>query len=428
MRVLWLCNIMLPTYAKAHDLPFSVREGWLTGCLERIMRQTDFDNRIELGICFPAQGEISSSSEVIDGITYYGFNEDLDHPEVYDGTVENRFHVILDDFKPDVLHIFGAEFPHSLAMLRAFGNPKRSLLGIQGLCCKIAEDYMAELPLEVQRMTTFRDRLKNDTIIQQQEKYKVRAEHEREAILLTDNITGRTDFDRKITSEINPEAEYYKMNETMRPCFYEGKWKAGEAEPHSIFLSQGDYPLKGFHFMIEAMPRILEKYPDAHLYVAGNNIIGKGNSKYPYFMRASAYGKYLKSLLFKYKLKKKVTMLGTLTDTQMKEQFLKSSVFVCPSIVENSPNSLCEAMLLGMPVVAARAGGIPSLIQADKEGVIFEKANVESLADGILQIWDEPVIADVFGDNARKRALEAHDPDANYKRLVEIYTEISNKK
>ena len=114
--------------------------------------------------------------------------------------------------------------------------------------------------------------------------------------------------------------------------------------------------------------------------------------------------------------------------TQMKEQFLKSSVFVCPSIVENSPNSLCEAMLLGMPVVASRAGGIPSLIQADKEGVIFEKANVESLADGILQIWDEPVIADVFGDNARKRALEVHDPDANYKRLVEIYTEISNKK
>ncbi len=428
MRVLWLCNIMLPAYAKAHDLPFSVREGWLTGCLERIMKQTGSENEIELGICFPAQGDITSSREVIDGITYYGFNEDLDHPEVYDGTVENRFHVILDDFKPDVLHLFGAEFPHSLAMLRAFGNPERSLLTIQGLCCKIAEDYMAELPPEVQQMTTFRDRLKNDSIVQQQEKYKVRAEHEREAILLTGNITGRTDFDKNVTSEINPEAKYFHMNETMRPCFYEGKWDSNEVLPHSIFLSQGDYPLKGFHFMIEAMPKILEKYPDAHLYVAGNNIIGKGNSKYPYFMRASAYGKYLKSLLFKYKLKKKVTMLGTLNDTQMKEQFLKSSVYVCPSIVENSPNSLCEAMLLGMPVVAARVGGIPSLIQADKEGVIFEKANIDSLADGILQIWDEPVIAGVFGDNARKRALVAHDPDDNYRRLIEIYSEISGKK
>ena len=177
--------------------------------------------------------------------------------------------------------------------------------------------------------------------------------------------------------------------------------------------------------MIEAMPKILEKYPDAHLYVAGNNIIGKGDSKYPYFMRASAYGKYLKTLLFRHKLKKKVTMLGTLSDTEMKDRFLKSSVFVCPSIVENSPNSLCEAMLLGMPVVAANAGGITSLVHANKEGVIFEKANVESLADGILQIFDEPVIAGVFGDNARKRALTAHDPDTNYDRLIEIYSEIA---
>lgn len=425
MRVLWLCNIMLPAYAKAHDLPYSVREGWLTGCLERISKGEDQDNKIELGICFPAQGDIASGSEVIDGITYYGFNEDLEHPEIYDGTVENRFHVILDDFKPDLLHIFGAEFPHSLAMLRAFGNPERTLLGIQGLCCEIAREYMAELPLEIQQSTTFRDRLKNDSIVQQQEKYKIRAEHEREAILLTGNITGRTAFDREVTSKINPEARYFAMNETMRPCFYQGKWDESRIEPHSIFLSQGDYPLKGFHFMIEAMPRLLEKYPDTQLYVAGNNIIGKGDSKYPYFMRASAYGKYLKSLLFKYKLKKNVTMLGTLSDEEMKERFLKSSVFVCPSIVENSPNSMCEAMLLGMPVVAAKVGGIESLITENKEGVLFKRADVEGLSDAILQIWDEPVIAGVFGDNARKRALITHDPDKNYRRLIEIYTEIT---
>jgi glycosyltransferase involved in cell wall biosynthesis len=312
-------------------------------------------------------------------------------------------------------------------MLRAFGNAEKALLGIQGLCCEIAKEYMAELPMEVQQSTTFRDRLKNDSIVQQQEKYKIRAEHEREAILLTGHIPGRTEFDRDVTSKINPGARYFPMNETMRPCFYQGKWDSATVEPHSVFLSQGDYPLKGFHFMIQAMPKLLEKYPDMQLYVAGNNIIGKGDSKYPYFMRASAYGKYLKSLLFKNKLKKKVTMLGTLSDEEMKERFLKSSVFVCPSIVENSPNSMCEAMLLGMPVVAAKVGGIPSLIADKKEGVLFERADVEGLADAILQIWDEPVIAGVFGDNARKRAMTAHDPDANYRRLIEIYTQIAGE-
>ena len=125
----------------------------------------------------------------------------------------------------------------------------------------------------------------------QVEKYKKRAEHEKESILLTGNITGRTLFDKNVTFRINPKAKYFAMDETMRPCFYQGRWDEKNVLPHSIFISQGDYPLKGFHFVLQALPKILEKYPDAHLYVAGNNIIGRGKSKYPYFLWASAYGK-----------------------------------------------------------------------------------------------------------------------------------------
>ena len=418
---------MLPAYAEAHGLPYSVREGWLTGCLNRIKEGKKDDEKITLAVCFPADGDIASSSEEIDGITYYGFREDLSHPEVYDGTVENRFHVILDDFKPDVVHIFGTEFPHTLAMIRAFGNPDRVLLGLQGICGVIAREYMADIPEEVQKNVTLRDRIKEDSLMQQQEKYKIRAEHEREAIMLAGNITGRTSFDKAETGKINPDARYYHMNETMRPCFYMGKWSEKKAETHSIFLSQGDYPLKGFHFMLSAMPKILEKYPDAHLYVAGNNIIGKGESKYPYFMRASAYGKYIKSLIAKGHLKKKVTMVGMLNDLQMKEQFLRSSVFVCPSVIENSPNSLGEAMLLGVPIAASRIGGIPDMVSENKDGVLFEKGNVDDIVKAILQIWDEPVIAAVYGDNASAHARITHNPDNNFKRLIEIYNDINNR-
>ena len=426
MKVLWLCNIMLPAYAKAHDLPFSVREGWLSGCFNRMTKDQIGERKIELGVCFPAQGDITSSSEIIDGVTYYGFIEDLNHPEKYDGIVENRFHEILDDFKPDIVHIFGTEFPHTLAMLRAFGNPDRSLLGIQGLCGRIADEYMANLPIDVQKAATFRDRLKEDSLLQQQEKYRVRGEHEREAILLTGNITGRTAFDKEETSKINPKARYFSMNETMRASFYEGKWEEKNAQPHSVFLTQGDYPLKGFHFMLEAMPIILDKYPDAHLYVAGNNIIGKGQSKYPYFLRASAYGKYLKKLISVNKLKKKVTMVGMLSEEEMKERMLSSSLFVCTSIVENSPNSLAEAMLLGMPIVAARVGGIPSMVQDNKECCLFDGGDSKQLAEAIIQMWDEPVISAVYGDNAKKHAIISHDPDRNYKRLIEIYDTIAD--
>lgn len=412
---------MLPAYAAHHGISFSVREGWLSGCLGRISQRKEGDESITLGVCFPAEGEIAGSKEELDGITYYGFREDLDHPEIYDGTVENRFHVILDDFKPDIVHIFGTEFPHSLAMLRAFGNPGRALLGIQGICTVIAEEYMAGIPESVQRAVTFRDRVKKDSLLLQQEKYKIRAEHEREAIMLTGNVTGRTLFDREESLKINPKVRYLAMNETMRSCFYEGKWEEKNAEPHSIFLSQGDYPIKGFHYVLEAMPKLLEKYPDAHLYVAGNNIIGKGNSKYPYFMRASAYGKYIKKLISAGKLKKKVTMVGSLSDVEMKDRFMKSSVFLCPSVIENSPNSLAEAMLLGVPTVASDVGGIPDMLSDRKDGILFKKGNVDELVKAILQIWEEPVIAAVYGDNASVHARKTHDPDANYERLMQIY-------
>lgn len=426
MKVLWLCNIMLPAYAKAHNLQYSSREGWLSGCFERINREPFAERKIELGVCFPVGSESDASKEEIGGVTYYSFVEDLSHPEKYDGTIENRFREILDDFNPDIVHIFGTEFPHTLAMLRSFGNPDRALVGIQGVCSRIADEYMAEIPEQVQQSATIRDRLKEDSLLQQQEKYRVRAEHEREAILLTGNITGRTAFDKEETSKINPQARYFSMNETMRPAFYTGKWEEKNVRPHSIFLSQGDYPLKGFHFVLEAMPLILEKYPDAHLYVAGNNIIGKGQSKYPYFLRASAYGKYIRSLIATNKLKKKVTMVGMLSEEEMKQQMLESSLFVCASVVENSPNSLAEAMLLGMPIVAAKVGGVPSVIQGNKECSFFEKGDYRGLAEAVIQMWDEPVISGVYGDNARKHALLSHDPDTNYKKLISIYRDITS--
>ena len=63
------------------------------------------------------------------------------------------------------------------------------------------------------------------------------------------------------------------MNETMRPAFYSGRWKAEECVPYSIFLSQGDYPLKGFHYVLRALPEILRSYPRACVYVAGADVM-----------------------------------------------------------------------------------------------------------------------------------------------------------
>lgn len=448
MRVLWLCNIMLPAIAEVLGLPYSNREGWLTGIYERICQgntraagkgedreavgMETQDSGIELGICFPLEKmpeEVSGSFKETWKLELkgsravgYGFEERLSAPEIYDSRMEELFQEILEDFGPDMVHIFGTEFPHTLAMVRAFGRPERTLVGIQGLCFACAGAYMADLPEQVIRRKTFRDWIKKDSIMQQQEKFRIRGEREKEALGKVLHITGRTEFDRRETEKINGEAEYHFMNETMRPVFYKGKWKAEKCVPHSIFLSQGDYPLKGFHYVLRALPEILERYPDAGVYVAGNSVIDHDSIKDK--IKLSSYGKYLLDLIKEYGLEAHVHVLGKMAAGDMKKQFLKSSVFVCPSVLENSPNALGEAMLLGVPAVAAAVGGIPSMLEDGKEGLLYEAGNVRKLADCILRTWEEKEETARRAEAARCRAFQVHDGDRNYERLLAIYKEI----
>ena len=71
-----------------------------------------------------------------------------------------------------------------------------------------------------------------------------------------------------------------------------------------------------------------------------------------------------------YNLLDKINILGMLDAGKMKEQYINSSVYVCPSILENSPNSMGEAMCLGIPVVASRSGGVPSMVEDEKEALL----------------------------------------------------------
>ena len=454
-KVLWICNIMLPAIARELGMPYSNREGWLSGIYEKTLQG---EVPFEITVCFPMRKEELTKIPVtsilscdaaeaekkagigrsgknrknrknagflkIKGLRTpcYAFEEDLSKPENYDPVLEARIQGILKDAKPDMIHIFGTEFPHCLAAVRAFHNPQRTLIGIQGLCGKIAKTYRAGLPENVFKQASFRDVVRQDSMRQQQNKFYQRAENERQALLLTDHITGRTEFDRAETVKINPRANYYSMNETMRQEFYDGEWKAEQTERHSIFLGQGDYPLKGMHFLLEAMGRLKESYPDVKLYVAGNSIISNETARDK--CRISAYGKYLLVLIQLYELQDQVIVLGKLSAEEMKEQFLRSSVFVCPSVMENSPNTIGEAMLLGVPVVASRTGGIPSMVEDGVTGLLFHNEDAEDLADSINRIWSDQALAQKLSAHERIRASRIHDGNKNYERLLEIYREI----
>lgn len=379
-------------------------------------------NEVELGVCFPVAGEAIQGQTA--GIIYYGFPEDTRHPERYDASVEEHLKRIAADFRPDIVHCFGTEYPHTLAMTRAFGRPERTLIGIQGLCFVYADAYMADLPSHIRKRTLFRDLIRQDNLRQQQGKYRKRGIYEKEAILNTAHVTGRTDWDRKWTGQINPKASYHFMNETLRSEFYGPVWEIGECQRYSIFLSQGNYPIKGLHYMLQALPGVLRDYPEAHVYVAGDVITRFSTLKEK--IKISNYGKYVLELIRKNHLEQAVTFVGTLDAGQMLRRFLKSHVFVSSSSIENSPNSVGEAMLLGMPVVSSDVGGVHNMLQHGKEGFLYPVSDTAALAGHIRYIFDAEKEAEVvrMGAAARAHALRTHDPETNYARLMEIYHEI----
>ena len=211
----------------------------------------------------------------------------------------------------------------------------------------------------------------------------------------------------------------------MREEFYQDKWKYEQCRKYRIFASSAEYPVKGFHYLLEAMGEITKHYPDAEVVVAGASPFPKQDMFG--WLRESVYSKYLKSLIRKNGLEGKIHVLGFLNAAQMKEEFLKSNVFVLPSTIENSPNSLGEAMVLGVPCIASDVGGVTDLMIHKREGYVYQSTAPYMLAHYIMKVFEDGGKAEMLGELAREHAIKVHSPQANLAALIEIYDDMQSE-
>jgi len=415
LKVLWLCNLMPQIIAEALGKQGTNKEGWIAG-MSAVVRQHE---DIELAFAFPYTEEIKG---VTSDISYYGFVEDGEHPEWYDETLEKKLSDICDDYKPQVIHCFGTEYPHTLALLKNDKLREIAVVHLQGIMELYAEAYYSDLPEYVINRRTFRDIIRKDSIVQQKQKYLSRANFEKEVLRQAKNVCGRTEFDHDYAYQINNEVNYYKLGETLREQFYAGNWDREKVTKHTIFASQGNYPLKGIHFAIEAVGLLKKKYPDIRLCVSGDNVTRYESLKDK--IKLSSYGKYLRDLMKKYSVESNVSFVGQKNADEMKKLFLASELFLVPSVLENSPNSLGEAMMLGMPIVSARVGGIPSMA-TESEVAMYSYNDVEELASKIDMMFSDHKLADSMGEKGKYRGQQNHSKEGNYKVMLEMYKSIA---
>ena len=267
MKLLWLCN-MVPGKVKEAVSGGSTGGGlWVDSVLEGLLEREDLNIRI---LC-PGDG---GEGRVSERCSYAFYSEGL--PYVYLTELEAQFRGELDAFRPDVIHVWGTEYGHTLAMVNAAektGRLDSLVVSIQGLCSVYAGHYADGVPERIQRGSTFRDIVRRDNIVKQREKFVLRGVLEVEALRKARHIIGRTDWDLACVRQINPKAEYHFCNETLRQPFYQGAWRYDGCRKHRIFASSCAYPVKGFHYLLEAFGQIVKTYPDATLAVPGKSFL-----------------------------------------------------------------------------------------------------------------------------------------------------------
>ena len=418
MRLLWLSN-MTPGPVK-EALGGKNADGlWMDHVLRDLRKQQDLKIRLLCAADREEEGRLDENCS-FSLFPIGSFTEE--NPALSQKFVEQ-----LREFQPDVVHIWGTEFPHTLSMLKACRQEDlldHTVVSIQGLCSFIAEHYNEGIPPETVRHSTLRDFLRQDNLLQQQKAFLKRGENEQAALALARHVIGRTHWDRACTAQLNPEAQYHFCNETLREGFYSGAWQYETCSKHRIFASSCLYPVKGFHYLLKAFDQVKKNCGDAVLSVPGESPVAVGLKER---LRQDGYKRYLSSLLRQYDLESSVEFLGSLTEENMKEAYLNANVFVLPSTIENSSNSLGEAMLLGVPTVAADVGGVTSMLENGREGIVYQGTAPYMLADAILQVFRMEKQAETMGKAAAAHAAVTHDPKTNFSALLGIYDAVRKK-
>lgn len=418
MKILWLINVVLPEASALMNQESSPLGGWLINASREISNKEN----IELSIIFP-KNDIKEYQKLNgENITYYAFKAVNDRDKnliEHNPTLEK----IINQVNPDIVHIYGTEIAHTLSMVNVCKkNQIKTIISIQGLVSVISKHTYADLPWKVIHGFTLRNIMLKDSVAGLKKLYIKRGKNEIAAVKKVDHIIGRTTWDKACTSQMNPSAKYHFCNETLREEFYKDQWNINKCEKHSIFISQAQNPIKGLHYILEAMPSILSRYPDAKLYVGGKNIIK--SETYKEKLKMTYYSKYIRSMIKKLNLNDKIIFTGLLNEKDMCERYLKSHVFICPSSIENSPNALGEAMILGVPCVASDVGGIVDMLKHNEEGYVYQSDAPYMMAHYICEIFKNEDLTLKLSKNARAHAMRTHDKDINTQRLMKIYEEL----
>lgn len=415
MIVLWFANT--PCGATEYLTGKPVRGG---GWLYALSEQIAFHKNIELHVAF-YWGEQKKPFEY-KGIIYHPvlkegegskfgrlINRYIDaHSNRIDLKTLPRLMEVIDDVSPDIVHIHGSENNFGMVASQKLHCP--IVLSIQGLLNPYFHKYYSGYTKqEISRNEGLLDKIGMSSISIRESSFRRRGDMEKDYFKNIPNIIGRTFWDKAGSLALNPSRHYFEVGEIMRSEFFENKWEKDSFDlPFKITttISSGYY--KGLESVYHAAKILKNANFNFRWDVIG---LSKGDT----LVRLSEKQVGCSAGQIN------INLLGRKNAQEMVGIMKEADLFVQVSHIENSPNSLGEAMLMGMPILATFVGGTASMLENNVEGRLLQDGEPYSMAGMIMEMASDFEIAKTMGQKASEKALFRHNPQHVYNQLMETY-------
>jgi glycosyltransferase involved in cell wall biosynthesis len=115
---------------------------------------------------------------------------------------------------------------------------------------------------------------------------------------------------------------------------------------------------------------------------------------------------------------------GRLSPLSLIQKMCEAHIYVNASYIENGPNSLAEAMHLGMPCISTLAGGSGTYIKDRENGLTVQAGDSLGLAGAIVSLNNDMEWAQGLGVKARETALSRHDRARIRQKILDAYGDI----
>lgn len=405
MRILWLSGNS-SSYRKK-----GLSGGWIYSLEKEIRTRPE----IQLGVSFPYK-EITPFKEIDNNVTYYPILLEsfkmrwcrILFPHKYDELYIKKLKLVISDFKPDIIHIWGSEMEYILA-IQITTVP--IILHIQGI---IATCVNAWFPPGFSNYSIIKNlfpkcrSILNYYISCRGIKYQ--AKREKKILPHVKYFMGRTNWDKSISELFSSNSTYFYCSEIIRQEFYNSlKWNFHKREKIILTTITLGALFKGTDVILKT----------------ANLLKNAFNINFEWRIIGINECNIFSNILGIKTEDNNVKCLGRLPVDLLIKELLNCNFYVHTSYIDNSPNSICEAQFLGVPVIATNVGGVSSLIQHRTNGILVPPNDIYMLCSYIIKYSHDENLTSVLSRNSIDSAQLRHNKNTIINTLINIYNKIN---